>query len=135
MANWGRVVASGIISAIFAGFLFWFINSIHQVNGVGLLRRQEWPVSSLWSWIAFGAAFGMVGTFANGVLLAHHARKTRDLAEELGREYTESYSLPPESSSMPIFDGWSNGRHAMFGCEGDVAVTVFDYTTITKGGE
>src|SRR5262249_11816078 len=135
MARWAAAVGSGLLAAAAAGFLFWVVNSTHQVNGVGLLRRQDWPVSSPGAWVAVGAALGMVGALVRAARRAGHARTTREVAEELGRAYAESSSLPPEARSLPVFDGWSDGRHAMTGRAGAGPVTVFDYTTVTRGGE
>jgi hypothetical protein len=41
-------VLPAVGTAIFAGFLFAFVNNLHRVNGVGLVRRQDWPVNALW---------------------------------------------------------------------------------------
>ena len=135
MPRWISVIASGIVSTAFAGFLFWWVNNMHRVNGVGLLQRQPWPINAPWVWGAGGFAVGAVAQFLTGTRRADHARATRALAEELGQEYTASYSLPPDATSMAMFEGWSDGRNAMTGREGGGPVAVFDYTTITPGSE
>jgi hypothetical protein len=134
MPRWTTGVGSGLASAAAAGFLFGWVNT-HRVNGIGVLQRQVWPVHSLWIWIAVGFVCGAVGGFVRGARRLGHARKTQELAEKLGREYTESYSLPPGASSMPVFAGWSNGRNAMTNREDALLVTVFDYTSVTRGSE
>jgi hypothetical protein len=135
MSRLSGIIGSGILAAVAFAFVFWWINNIHQINGVGLLRRQDWPINSPWFWAAVGFAVGSFGNAVRALHLADHARKCRELAETLGREYAESYSLPTEAQPMPVFEGWSNGRNAMTGREGGVPVTVFDYTTITEGGD
>jgi hypothetical protein len=131
MPRWAVATGSGLIAAVAVGILFWWVDNLHQVNGIGLLRRQAWPVNSPWVWVAAGFAIGAVGELVSGGRRVGHARKTRELAEELGRKYAESYSLPPAVSSMPVFFGWSSGRNAMIARE----VTVFDYVTVTRGSE
>ena len=103
-------------------------------------RGRSAPATGLadqlaWAWAGVGFAVGAVGGTVRAIQRADHARKTRELSETLGREYTESYSLPPEAKAMPAFEGWSNGRNAMTGHERGLTVTLFDYTTVTQGGE
>jgi hypothetical protein len=135
MSRLAGIIGSGIITAAAFGFMFWWINNIHQVNGVGLLRWQDRPINSPWFWAAAGFVVGSFGRVVQTLQQADRVRKTRELAETLGREFAESYSLPPEAKSMPAFEGWTNGRHAMTGSEGGVPVALFDYTTVTEGGE
>ncbi len=135
MSRPAGIIGSGIVAAAAFGFMFWWINNIHQLNGVGLLRRQDWPINSPWLWAAAGFAVGTFGRLVQTLHQADHARKTRQLAETLGRENAESCSLPAEANSMPVFEGWTNGRHAMTGSECGVPVALFDYTTVTEGGE
>jgi hypothetical protein len=135
MPRWAVVTGSGLKAAVAAGILFWWVNNAHQVNGIGLLRRQAWPVNSPWVWVAVGFAIGAVGELVHGARRVGHAHNIRASAEELGRKYAESYSLPPGASSMPVFAGWSSGRNAMTGREDELPVTVFDYTTVTRGSE
>jgi hypothetical protein len=135
MPRWLAAVGSGLGSAAVAGFLFWCVNNLHRVNGIGLLQRQVWPVNSPWSWIAVGFVCGAVGRFVRGARRLGHARKTQELAEDLGWQYSASYSLPPGASSMPVFAGWSNGRNAMTSRQGEPPVTVFDYRTVTRDSE
>jgi hypothetical protein len=129
------IIGSGILAAVAFAFLFWWVNNFHQVKGVGWLRRQDWPINSPWFWAAAGFAVGSFGGFVNALHRADHARKARELAETLGREFAKSYVPPPKAVSMPVFEGFSNARNAMTGHEGGVSVTLFDYTTITQGGE
>ncbi len=93
MSRWTAAVGSGLASAVVAAFLFWWLDGIYQVNGIGLLGRQGWPVNSLWIWGAVGFVVGAVVGLVQGAWRVGHARKTRELAEELGRKYEESYSL------------------------------------------
>jgi MFS family permease len=124
-------IGSGIAVAL--AFFFWWINNIYQTNGVGLLRRQAWPINSPWAWAAVGFAIGTFGAFVGALHRADHARKTRELAETLGREYAESYALPLEARSLPVFEDWSNGRNAMSAREGGRPVALFDYATVSRG--
>lgn len=135
MAHWGAAVGAGFAGAAAAGMLFWFVNGIYRVNGVGLLRRQDWPISDPWIWVAVGAVVGTASGFVRSVWRAAHARETRELAEELGREFSPSYSLPEGARPMPVFAGWADGRNAMSGLAGEVPVAVFDYTTVTRGDD
>jgi hypothetical protein len=135
MFRWVAAVGSGLGSAAVTGFLFWWINSLHQVNGVGLLQRQDWPVSSFWVWLGCGFVLGVIGRFVGVTKRASHNRSTRELAEELGREFVESYFLPPGAESLPLFAGWSNGRSAMISRQDKLPVALFDYTTVTRGSE
>src|SRR5688500_2563397 len=132
MARFLTSLGSGLGLAIVAGFLFWWANGFHRVNGVGLLRRQEWPVSELWFWIALGFTVGLVGGWVRATRRADHARTAREVAEEQGRAFTDEFQLPPGALAMPVFAGFSDGRNAMSGPADDVPVTVFDFTTITR---
>ncbi|HKB05414.1 MAG TPA: hypothetical protein VKD90_24530 [Gemmataceae bacterium] len=135
MSRLVSVVGSGAFGAAAGGFLFWFINRSYQVNGVGLLRRQDWPVNSPWVWVAVGFLVGVVGAQVVAARRAAHARKAREVAEELGHEYAESATLPPGADRLPLFAAWTNGRHAMTGTVHGVLVTLFDCTTIIRGNE
>ena len=135
MRRWVGVVWAGLLFAAAAGILFLCINSSCQVNGVGLLRRQEWSINSPWVWAAVAFVGGAFAEFVRSTLRAGHDRMTRELAAELGREYTESYSLPPGAGAMPLFEGWLGGRNAMTSHVDELPVTVFDYTAVTRGGD
>jgi hypothetical protein len=135
MARWAAVIVVGIFSAVGAGFFFWFVNGMHRVGGVGLLRRQEWPVNSLWFWVVLGGMFGALAKLVGDARRVSHARNARALAEELGRPYSEEYSLPVEAQSLPVFAGWSDGRHALTGHVDDAPITLFDFTTVMKGND
>jgi hypothetical protein len=131
-----RLVAAtwaGLLFAAAAGILFWGINSIYQVNGVGILRQQEGPINSPWVWVAVAFVGGAVAQVILSPLQGGHDRRTRELAQELGREYTESYSLPPAAGAMPLFEGWLGGRNAMTSRADESPVTVFDYTIFIRG--
>ena len=135
MSPRANAALSGLIAAAVAAFLFWGINSTHQVDGVGLLRRSVWPFSSLGIWMALGAVVGTIGSAVRAARRIAHTLDTEELAEERGDDYAESFALPPGASSMPVFAGWSEGRNAMSASAGDFALTVFDYTTISRGGD
>lgn len=135
MGRQAGVVGSGVFGAAVGGFLFWIINRSYQINGVGLLRRQDWPVNTPWVWVAVGFLVGVVGALVANARRAAHARKAREVAEQLGHEYAESATLPPGADGLPLFAAWTNGRDAMSGTAHGVPVTLFDCTTIFKGSE
>jgi hypothetical protein len=128
-------LGSGIFTAIVGGFLFWWVNSLHRVNGVGLLRRQDWPINQLWLWIAAGFTVGLIAGWLRAVRKADHARKAREVAEEQGHDFAEEFKLLDVANAMPVFAGWSDGGLAMSGTVDDVPVILFDCTTVSKGSE
>src|SRR5271156_4766871 len=107
MSRLAAAVGSGLVAGAAFAVFFWWINNTHQVNGVGLLRRQDWPMNSPWVWACVGFAVGSAGNLAKAFRQTDHAHKTRQLAEDRGRSFAESYSLPAEASSLPMFKGWS----------------------------
>jgi len=135
MQNKPLLFISGIATAIVGGVLFWWINDTHRVNGVGFLRRQPWPISELWTWIIVGFFVGVVVTSIRLRRRADHALRSRELAEELGHSFSETIDRPDAASSIPIFTSWSEGRNAMSGTQDGVAMTILDYTTVTKGSD
>lgn len=135
MSRWTSAVGSGLAAAVVAGFLYWWLDGMHQVNGIGLLGRQGWPVNSPWMWGAAGFVVGSVVGLVQGARRVGYARDARELAEELGRKYEESYSLPPGACAMPIFAGWSEGRHAMTSGEDALSVALFDFAAVREGSE
>src|SRR5262245_41314494 len=129
-------IGPGIAGAIVAGIAFWIINRSYQINGVGCLRRLEWPVvSNPWMWAAIGFVVGLIGSLIVQLRRAAHARAAEAVAGEQGWEYTESFTLPAGAEAMPMFINWSNGRHAMSGEVGGISVQIFDCTMIQKGDE
>jgi len=129
-------VGPGIAGAIVAGIAFWIINRTVQINDVGWLRRLDLPVvSNPWMWAAIGFCLGLVGSLIVQIRRAAHARAAEAVAGEQGWEYAESFTLPAGAEAMPMFSGWSEGRHAMSGEVGGVRVQIFDCTTIQKGDE
>jgi hypothetical protein len=128
-------VGSGIAAAVVAGFLFWIINRSYEVNNVGLLRRQDWPISDPWMWAAAGFVVGLVSSLIWAARRAAYLRAVRAVAADRGWAYAESFALPAGAAAMPTFAGWSSGRHAMTGTTDGVPVAVFDCTTIIPGDE
>jgi hypothetical protein len=135
MLRWVAPLGSGLFAAAAFGFFYWWIDRMHQVNGVGLLRRQDWPLNTPWIWVALGFVIGTLAALRRGGRQREHAGATRALAEDLSREYAETYALPDAAASLPVFTGWSNGRHAMTSDADAGPIQMFDYTTITPGGE
>jgi len=122
-------------TAIAGGILFWWINGTHRVNGVGFLRRQPWPINELWIWIFVGFLVGVVIAWVKFKRRTEHTGRSREVAEELGHSFTESIDRPDAWSSLPIFTDWREGRNAMSGTQDGVAITILDYTTVTKGSD
>jgi hypothetical protein len=135
MGRLGPAVGAGLLTAVAAGFLFWIVNRSVQINNVGWLRRQDWPVSDPWVWVGVGLVFGFVGSFIRPARQAGHTQAAREIAADQGYEYAEGFTLPAGAEAMPAFAGWSNGRLAMSGSVDGLLVHVFDFTTIQKGDE
>ena len=131
MPKWLTAVGSGLFCAVITTFMFWWFNNFNffQVNGIGWLRRQASPINSPWFWSSLAFVIGTgVGLIRNAVQ-ARHIRRTRELAEELGQDFEETYSLPPGAEILPVFSGWESGCCAMTSREEELPVTVFDCTT------
>lgn len=135
MAHPAGVIGSGVVLGAVAGGLFLFVNQMHRVNGVGLLRRQDWPVNDPWAWVVAGLVLGMTGALVAAARRAAHARRARDLAADLGLRYAEAAELPSGAEGMPLFAHWADGRDAMTGAADGVPVTLLDCTIITKGSD
>src|SRR3954462_13444983 len=80
MGRIGLGVGGGVFGAVAGAVLFWMINQSVQVNKVGLLRRQVWPVNDLWFWVGLGFALGFLGGVVLGARRAAHAQAARELA-------------------------------------------------------
>ena len=89
-------------------------------------------MNSPWVWIAGGFALGAIrGSFRVARLLGHE-QKCRALAGSLGRQFGDSYSLPPAANSMPLFRGDFTGRNAMSAMEDESPVFLFDFATVNQ---
>jgi hypothetical protein len=51
----GGLLNCGIVTAV----LWWMINSVWRVGGVGILQQTPWPLSSIYACTAVGTALGL----------------------------------------------------------------------------
>ena len=130
MKQWLAPVGSGLVSAAAAAFIFFWVNNAFRMNGVGWLQQFPFPINTPWFWSAVAFPIGMVGALIQGARRSRHVRIIREQSEESGYTYEESYDLPRDAFALPVFKGWSSGRHAMTSRTDEFPITVFDCTMI-----
>jgi hypothetical protein len=122
-------VAAGAISG---GALWWSLDQMSTVNGVGWLTRSGPP----WSWVGLFVAIGAVVGGAIG-LRSHararaHSREVQEQSRRLGFAYQDRaddlLERYPGAAALPVFRHWHAAADRATGEVHGVAVEVFDLT-------
>lgn len=113
---------------------WWMVNRTFQINGVGWLERQEFPLNSIWVFGIVGAVIG----FAIGVV--RHRRDVRysEEAAEISEENDFEFDAKPEEvewPEIPLFANMSSIDNRMTTKKDGVKVDVFDLTTVNQSSE
>ena len=128
------ILVTSIGSAVSLGTLWWMINGIYRVNGVGWLTRMGWPFDSV---ILCAASGAVGGAFLGWVRFRRQARHRVDLAalsDELDFHFDPQrgeFQPPP----MPVFENLASVDDRMSRVREGVHVDVFDLTTVVKSDE
>jgi hypothetical protein len=132
-----RWLGAGIVTAVMTTVAWFVINHSHRVNGVGLLQRQEWPLSSVYVCAALGAALGAVGELVGARRARRHARQLLEFADSLGFGFSPRVAADDfaEWRSLPAFQKWSGGCNRLSGQVAGVPVEMLDYTMVQRGDD
>jgi hypothetical protein len=119
----------------FAAGVAWFVvNQVYTIGGVGLLARQDWPLSDYRIALAAGAALGLVGGVVTRAGRRRRARQMAARAMALGLAYDAEVRRRGKEV-MPLFEHWSVGCNRLHGTYRGVAVELFDLTSNEPGDE
>ncbi len=125
------IIGSTIGSGGGIAALWWMINRTYQINGVGWLERQPFPLNNVWIFATVGAVSG----FVLGVL--RHRRNVQ-LREELAEvsergeveiaTATEEFELPP----MQSFANLHSVDNRIARTQNGIRIYVLDATTVQE---
>ena len=127
--RWILFTVSGCAGASAAIFLHWCLDNAGFVDGVGFLKRQAFPINSIWVWASCGFVLGLVGRIIETRIAKSRSddvRLTRDFAEKIGAIHELSFALPQGARSMPAFAGWISGSNAETQYENGIKISMFD---------
>jgi hypothetical protein len=130
-------IGPGIGGAIATSILWLVVNYCWTINGAGLLERQGWPLSKVYSFTIVG---GVLGSAAG---LLSERRKQRYARELAAISASMQFALRPEVSreDMRQYQGlrpirkWSSARNRMIGRTGGLDVGMLDLTYADTGGD
>jgi hypothetical protein len=129
-------VGSAIGLGFAIGLLWLVVDSFYQVNGVGLLRRQPWPLSSPYLCAAAGAVVGAACAAAARRRARRHARAVAEAGAALGFAYapTARRDQLADYAGLGLLRHYAAARHRLTGRWGGLPVELIDYTFVEEGG-
>ncbi len=105
-------------SALFIGFHVLFLwlstNRLFQINQVGLLERQVWPINDVVSMSVCGVIWGLLVGIQRARREYVHACEVAELCTRMGFSYA-SIAVKEKWESLPVCDSWRNGFDEMAG--------------------
>lgn len=128
------ILGSSIGSAVSLAALWWMLNGIYRVNGVGWLARMGWPFDSVVLCAVVGAVGGAVLGWIRFRRQGRHRVDLAVLSEKLDLQFNsepEEFQPPP----MPLFEKLESIDNRMSGIHEGVSVEVFDLATVVKSDE
>ena len=128
------ILGSSIGSAVSLAALWWMLNGIYRVNGVGWLTRMGWPFDSVVLCAVIGAVSGAAFGWIRYRRQARHRVDLAVLSEKLDLQFNsepEEFQPPP----MSLFEKLESIDNRMSGIHEGVSVEVFDLATVVKSDE
>ena len=89
-ANTTLLLGGPINGGLLTAMIWWVLNNVWKVGGVGVLQRQAWPLSSLSACAAVGAVLGLAVGMTLVLVRAAHASRVASLCQRVGFEYIRS---------------------------------------------
>lgn len=139
MHSTAKLLISPIPGAVVTGFLWFVINMMTEAKGVGVLDKQPWPVSDIYTCVAIGALL----SFSVALLRWFRQRQRSSSLEAMCGMLGLKYSAEAKKGDfggfkrLSVFDDWYRGLDRMSGEFRDLPVEMFDYTsrTVSRSSE
>ena len=131
----GGPLNGGIVTAM----IWWVVNDLWKVRGIGLLERQPWPVSSIYVCAGIGAALGLVLGIILVLRRAGHADRIAALCQRLNLQYVRDVAREQLTRyhGLRLFEirRWQEAANLMSGTYDGVEVELLDYEFVEHGDE
>lgn len=122
--------------AVGGGVLWWVVNGMMTVNGVGWLERQGGPLGAVWAGAAAGAVVGGIGWSVGRTIRRSRSEGLAEAAERSGMVYAEDASAFLDRHeglrAMPIFEDLSRAADLTAGVRDGREFGAFELTTVSR---
>src|SRR5262245_41302849 len=115
MRQWARLIGPTLSGGAGAAALWWAVDRSHVLNGVGLLSRQGWPLSDVFTIAAVGAVLGLIQGLISLWRRRQQAEAALEVAARLGLALEPQVAVSP-FPDLPVLKGWLHGGCRMTGC-------------------
>jgi hypothetical protein len=129
----GAIVSSAIAAVV----LYYVLNQFIIMNGAGVLKRLDWPLSESYFWGIVGGLAGAVGRVLTSSRRRVHALQVAEAAQLMRLDYYATVSREDlgAAGQLPLFGQWESAAHRLAGRIDHIQVQMLDYTYREKGDD